>query len=83
MNQIKIDLYRLEVGGVSPTGKSISVSVRVVHASGRGEAKLCGRASGDKIVVLGLLWGSFGPAPLPSGVFVPARLSADNLIKPV
>ena len=28
----------LEVGGVSPTGKSISVSVRVVRA---GEAKLC------------------------------------------
>jgi len=38
-----------------PTGKSISVSVRVVRASGRGEAKLCGRARGDSIVKLGRL----------------------------
>ena len=43
----------LEVGGVSPTGKSISVSVRVVRASGRGEAKLRGRARGVSILVLG------------------------------
>ena len=45
----------LEVGGVSPTGKSISVSVRVVRASGRGEAKLRGRARGISIGKLGLL----------------------------
>ena len=34
-----------------PTGKSF----RFVRASGRGEAKLCGRARGDSIVKLGLL----------------------------
>ena len=31
---------------VTPTGKSVSVSVRVVRA---GEAKLCGRARGDEV----------------------------------
>ena len=35
---------------MTPTGKSF----RFVRASGRGEAKLCGRARGDSIVVLGL-----------------------------
>ena len=72
--------------------------VSFVRASGRGEAKLCGRARGDKIVVLGLLRVSFGPPPAaPPGVSVPAPVVrgqpyktnvkslffADNLVKPM
>ena len=49
-----------------------------MRASGRGEAKLCGRARGDKIVVLGLLRESFGPPPPPC-VFVPVRLSTKHV----
>ena len=36
--------------GLSQPGNRISVSVRVVRASGRGEAKLCGRARGDSML---------------------------------
>ena len=42
---------RLEVGGVSPSDpKPGNRFVSFVRASGRGEAKLCGRARGDSIV---------------------------------
>ncbi len=41
--------------------------VSFVRASGRGEAKLCGRARGDSIVKLGLLWDDFTScSPPPS-----------------
>ena len=42
----------LEVGGAVQPGNRF---VSFVRASGRGEAKLCGRARGDSIVKLGLL----------------------------
>ena len=57
--------------------------VTCVRASGRGEAKLCGRARGDKIVVLGLLWGSFivpRPPPAAAGVSMPVRCPRQILI---
>ena len=61
--------------------------VSFVHASGRGGAKLYGRARGDKIVVLGLLRVSFvtpaAPAAPPAFPCPRRRLSADNLRKPM
>ena len=50
--------------------------VSFVRASGRGEAKLCGRARGDSIVKLGLLWGHFRSC---YGQSVPG-LSATNAV---
>ena len=68
------------------TGKSILVSVRVVRASGRGEAKLCGRARVVvSVVKLGRFWGTEVVAPPPpprrnrAGQLGFTRLSADNL----
>ena len=40
-----------EVGGVSPTGKSFRFVRACVRASGRGEAKLRGRARDDVLCV--------------------------------
>ena len=57
----------LEVGGVSPLWPQPGNRfVSFVRASGRGEAKLRGRARGDSILVLGLFWGKRTPtAPAP------------------
>ena len=41
--------------------------VSFVRASGRGEAKLRGRARGVSILVLGLFWGKCPPAPAKPG----------------
>ena len=48
-----------------PAGKSISVSVRVVRAGGRGEAKLRGRARDDESCVARAPAGQKAPRPAP------------------
>jgi len=68
--------------------------VSFVRASGRGEAKPCGRARGDKIVVRWLLrefFHSSAGISVPALVFrgkvyktnVKVTFCADNLIKPI
>ena len=69
-------VYVLEVGGcVQPGNRFVSF----VRASGRGEAKLRGRARGDQIPVLGASWTSCGVrvrVPRPPGSGCPVvRLS--------
>ena len=57
-----IYIYILEVGGAVQPGNRF---VSFVRASGRGEAKLRGRARGDSILVLGLFWGKRSPTAPP------------------
>ena len=58
-------MCQLEVGGVGTSGKSISVSVRVVRA---GEAKLRGRESSFPAVTRGVGQNVPGPARRPADV---------------